>query len=119
MLAMTLIGLILGSSAQAASRVKCAYNYYSAPYAEVSIGFKEDGSLEDAAEITMYGRAHSETVTPAPLAAGEKVHLWLSKDTENEIEMLIYTESRPQGQSKIINHSSPYGKEMWGNCTGL
>ena len=64
----------------------------------------------------MYGKTHKESVEQVEAAAGEALHLWISKGTQNEIEMIVKEESEGKIPSLLINHQMPYFKEVAGIC---
>lgn len=101
-----------------AAVLSCAYAIYGAPFSTVEIHFDGDGRAQSPATVIVSGKAHTESVTLEPNGPGESLHLWLSKESsQNDLEMIVYEERRPQGDSKLINHHIPIGKEMWGDCT--
>jgi hypothetical protein len=105
--------LFLSSPAFASSLV-CEHALYGAPFATVELTIDAGGKLGEGAKVTMYGRSHLESVTQQDAAAGEMVHLWLSKDTSNEIEMIVYDqEGLP---SMLINHHVSMGNKIRGAC---
>ncbi|MGZ3721380.1 MAG: hypothetical protein ACXVA9_00535 [Bdellovibrionales bacterium] len=101
--------------------ISCSYQIYGAPYAAVAFSIFDDGRLDNSAQITMTGAAmHKETLTADTAKSDEFVHAWISKESpQNQIELIIYNSPQPQGRSKIVNNQVPFGKEMWGDCTGL
>lgn len=104
-------------AARAETTMTCDYVFYSAPMAKIVLYFEDDGTLKDMAKITMnQASTHWESITRVEAASGETLHAWLSKDTPNEIEMILYQQAQKQGRSKIVNHASPYAKEIWGDC---
>lgn len=98
------------------TRISCDHQLMGAPFATIAFDLFADGSTSIAATITQYGRSHEELIAPGPRAEGEMLHLWISKDTSNELQMIIYERDQPQGRAKLINENIPVGKEMWGTC---
>jgi hypothetical protein len=97
--------------------LKCDYVFYQVPFSTVELEVHPDGTLAPAARITMQGASHLESFTAEAPAAGEKLHGWISKESEqNKIELVIYAERTSQGDSKITNHQMPMGQDVWGSC---
>ncbi len=95
----------------------CDYAYLGMPTTSIEALIYTDGSPAPTVKVSMQGRTHQETATREVLAADEAAHLWISKENpENTIEMVIYRADRPNGNSVLINHNVPFGKEMWGKC---
>ncbi len=104
----------------AATMLDCQYNFMGAPTAGVRMSVDANGKPGISAEITMSGRTHKETVTPAELQDGQFAHVWLSKENPNNaIEMIVYRQPQANGNSVLINHNVPINKEMWGECAGV
>jgi hypothetical protein len=104
------------------AQLSCSYTFQTVPFATVQIGILENGMPESSAMISSgpAAPAHKETVTPAPLANGEYLHVWLSKENpDNTVEMIIYNPPHAEGQSVLINNNVPLGKEVWGSCSGV
>lgn len=99
------------------SEVECQYKFMGADTFKVRLFYEEGSKIHPTAEVSMYGSgAHAETVQQVSRSAGELEHVMIAKDTDNEIEMIIYEQARAQGQSKLINNQMPMGREMWGSC---
>lgn len=114
---LVLFGLVASHRALAESSMTCEYSYYGAPMATIVLFYDEAGALRDLAKITMNGAStHWESVTAVTAAPGEIFHAWFSKDTQNEIEMILYAQPQKLGRSKIVNHQMPMAKEIWGDC---
>jgi hypothetical protein len=97
-----------------ASGLVCEHTFYGAPFATVELTVGPGGKLGEGAKVTMYGRSHLESVAQQDALAGEKFHLWLSKGTANEVEMIVYDqEGLP---SLLINHRVSMGNEVHGAC---
>src|SRR5262245_15064545 len=86
--------------------------------AKLEFEMDAEGRLSEWISVTMpAGNPHQETLTAEPLAAGEKVHAWISKENpQNAIEFITYSEMKAKGDTVIINHNVPFGKEVWGTC---
>lgn len=116
------MGLLLGGfTAQADDSgdkfINCDYKYYGYPFAQVQIYIFPGGEVASSATITNQGKSHKESVTVEPLAAGENLHVWISKENpQNAVEMIAYSEAKAEGDSVLINHNVPISKEVWGNC---
>jgi hypothetical protein len=88
-----------------------------APVCSIDLSIQQDGHLGPKARIFAEGATHLEPFTEDPLAPGEKFHGWLSKsDVNNRVELVIYDQATPQGNSKITNHQVPFGRDIWGTC---
>ncbi|MBX3018676.1 MAG: hypothetical protein KF767_12355 [Bdellovibrionaceae bacterium] len=110
--------LTLAAFPASAHILSCAYTIYGAPFSTVEIQFDEAGQALSPATIIVSGKAHTESVTLEPNGPGESLHLWLSKESsQNDVELIVYETRQAQGDSKMINHHIPIGKEMWGDCT--
>lgn len=108
--------LAVAAHAEPARTLDCSYTFMSVPFTEVQLGMGETGTDEFVTVITQ-GRAHRESFTLEPAAADMLLHGWISKESaENQIEMIVYKEPKKQGQSVLINHKMPMGKEVWGKC---
>lgn len=108
--------------ARAETTITCNYTIMSAPFASVELGLYDDGTPFPSAQISVGPgtKPHKESVTPEPLGPNELVHAWISKENpRNAVELIIYIEKQVQGQSKMINPNLPFGKEVWGECSGL
>lgn len=108
--------LISSAAFATGTRVSCDFATYGAPFATVSFDQFADGSYGIAATITQYGRSHEELIAPVARAVGEKAHVLISPETQNELEMIVTEQPQAQGQARLINHNVPVGKEMWGGC---
>lgn len=101
-----------------AMTITCAYQFVSFEFATVRARLDQNGTLAPSVDVIRQGQSHSESATPAPLAAGEMLHLWISKEVpDNTVEMIVYSQAQPNGRSVLINHSMPIAKEIWGECT--
>ena len=101
-----------------AQTINCQYVLSGAPMASVEAVINEDGEVGPFVQVTLQGRTHQESATNEPRAFGESVHLWIAKQNpEQAIEMIVFEPRRAQGQSVLINHNVPFGKEIWGDCT--
>ncbi len=100
--------------------VQCDYAFMGVPTSKVQFSVYK-GELGSSVSVTMpNGATHKETLTPEKLGADEFMHGWISKENpQNTIEIIVYQEAKSQGQSVLINHNVPIGKEMWGTCTGV
>lgn len=118
---MLLLALLAALPAQADPRwnFSCDYSFMGMPTASVALESLPGGGFGEAARVTIQGRAHLESFTEAERAPDELLHGWLSHGTQNELELVVYREAKAGGQSKLVNHHIPYGKEMWGNCQAL
>ncbi|MCO5142423.1 MAG: hypothetical protein M9962_04965 [Oligoflexia bacterium] len=97
--------------------ISCEYKIAGVPFSQVSLGFLENGQSEDFVTVSVQGKSHRESYTPAALESGERIHGWISKESsENSIEIVIYQERQKFGVSKLVNHRVPIGKEIWGEC---
>lgn len=97
--------------------ISCDYQIVGVPFSQVSLGFLENGQPEDFVTVTVQGRSHRESYTPVHPSAGEKLHGWISQESsENSIEMIVFEEKQSNGDSKLVNHRVPFGKEIWGSC---
>jgi hypothetical protein len=106
----------LTAQAAPAHLLDCHYSFMSVPFSEVQLGFTETGP-EEFVTISVQGRSHRESYTPAETAPDMLLHGWISKESkENSLEMIVYKEARKAGQSVLINSRMPMGKEMWGQC---
>ena len=111
-----MLALLLSVTAFAGTLVNCDYKVMSFPASQVSLGF-EGNQPEDFVTVTMQGRSHRESFTPAEAHEGEMIRGWLSLESEeNSIEMVVYKERQPLGLSKLVNFRVPFGKEIWGEC---
>lgn len=100
--------------------ITCAYSFMGAPFTQVAFGFYDDGTIEASALITPTGGiSHKESLTQVAAAPEEMIHAWISKDTQNAIELIVYKTEQPNGRSKLVNPSAPIGNTMWGSCSGL
>jgi hypothetical protein len=105
------------AKAQGEQEFVCSYNSYGVPFAEVTLKRLADGGFADSAKISIQGQTHHESFTVDRLEPGEVIHGWLSlENPENTLELIVYSESQKQGNSKMINSRAPVGKEMWGTC---
>lgn len=112
-----ILTLLITHSAAASSQINCEYSFMGYPTAKITLSIFDDGTLSPSALIDMQGRTHKETLSPVERAADELVHAWISKESpQNAIELIIFQQPQAQGQSVIINHNVPAGKEMWGTC---
>lgn len=115
-----LLVILASTQALAETALRCDYQFYGSPMAQVTLRIQDSGIPADSAEVTMggAGRPQSVPVTVVPNAPNEKIHVWLAKDDPNgDIEMVVYNEPQAKGQSKLVNSHIPMGKELWGNCT--
>lgn len=108
--------LISSTAFAAGTRVSCDFVYYGAPFATVGFDQFADGGYGTAATVTQYGCSHEELIAPVARAAGEKAHLLVSPESQNELELIVYEQPQAQGQARLINHHVPIGKEVWGGC---
>ena len=116
LLSLFLLAHSAAASAGPARTLDCNYTFMSVPFTEVQLGLSEAGTDEFVTVITQ-GRGHRESFTPEATAADMLLHGWISKESaENQIEMIVYKEPKKQGQSVLINHKMPMGKEVWGKC---
>lgn len=118
------IGLIftasLAAADEVATQISCDYKFMGNPTSSVALVVYSDGTPGSSVAVTMQGSTHKETFTAVPLATGEYVHGWISKEVEdNSIELVIYTTRQSQGWSRITNPRIPFAKDIWGDCTGL
>ena len=100
-------------------KISCDYSFMNLPMTNVALALDENGNLYEGVKITIQGKQHLESFTTAGIAQNELIHGWISKGTQNEIELVIYKEATPNGRSRLTNHNVPFGKDMWGNCKGL
>ncbi|HEY8279165.1 MAG TPA: hypothetical protein VIH99_06065 [Bdellovibrionota bacterium] len=96
--------------------VRCEYFYQVMPVTQLEIGFASNGTLNPAVRVFMQGNSHLESIEAVEAREGESLHAWISKGTENEIEMVVYKNPVNNYNSKITNHAVPFGKDLWGNC---
>lgn len=86
-------------------------------FATVKIFYDENGRLlPNARIVNQAGRVHEESIDGGVAGPGESFRGWISKGTNNELEMVIFAEPAGAPRSKLINHGLPMGKEMWGAC---
>lgn len=96
--------------------LSCTYKFYGIEFATVAIQM-QDGALHERATITHQGRSHTESATLEAPQAGESLRITLSKESpENDVEMIVYAQRQPEGDSKLVNPHVPAGKIMWGDC---
>lgn len=93
--------------------MSCTYSYYGAPFATIEIQRSSEGVFDSQAKITQVGRSHYETFELTEKQPGEFIHAWISNNTPNAFEMIVYED---QIRSKIINPQLPFGNEMDGVC---
>lgn len=102
----------------ASKKIICDYQMYGVAFSRVELGFLESGQAEEFVTVSVQGKSHRESFQLVEALPGESLHGWISKESsENSIEMIIYEEKQSAGDSKLINHHVPFGKEIWGNCT--
>jgi hypothetical protein len=112
------MGLAFWQQIALAHSLTCNYKYDAMDLATVQLTYLADGSLQTYAQVTMQGQKHTESVTKVAVAANEREHLWLSKEsTDNSVELIVYLQPQAQGISEMINHHVPFGQDVWGNCT--
>src|SRR4051812_43938801 len=81
--------------------IHCDYVFAGLPFSSVEITLQPDGHFGPAARVFMQGASHLESYSEQTPAANESVHGWISKESpENRIELVIYKEAMPLGQSK-------------------
>jgi hypothetical protein len=97
--------------------IVCDYTYMVMPMSTIALEILPDGHAGPAARITVQGQSHLESFMEVNAASDELIHGWVSKDTENEVELVVYRQARPEGRSKITTHKMPFGKDIWGKCT--
>ena len=104
----------LGANAQ----IRCEYKYYGVLFSTVIVKTRADGSFVETIEvIDQAGNSHSEPLTVIAPNQNEKFHFWISKDfPDRAIEMIVLKDDTNDGNSKLINHNMPIGKEIWGIC---
>lgn len=93
--------------------MSCTYSYYGAPFATIEIQRNSEGFFDSEAKITQVGRSHYESFEVVESKSGEFLHAWISNNTPNAFEMIVYED---QVSSKIINPPMPFEKEMDGVC---
>lgn len=99
------------------TQYSCLYRYMGTEFSQVSFGVSIDGKYDDHAEVSIYGKGHSESLTASALQAGEQVNAWLSIESdENSVQLIVYLDRKKQGNSKLINPHVPIGKDVWGDC---
>ena len=111
---------ILLAAAPAAANYHCSFGFFGFPVADVNITFDPTTNLLDEyAEVIMSGKAHQELITVDTITTGEIFHAWLSKYTNNAIELIIFDKLNDKGEptAKLINPNVPIGKESTGICT--
>lgn len=97
----------------------CDYKYMGVDFTVVDLMIYENGEPASSADVQMYGRTTKVPVTREVKAEGEDIHVWLDKDRPgNEVEMIVYKDRQPEGDSKLTNHNVPIGQDVWGECTG-
>jgi hypothetical protein len=98
--------------------IRCDYVFYQVPFSTVELAALPDGHFVPGARISMQGASHFESYTEEMPSANERVHGWISKESpDNRIELVIYKDPQPEGQTKIVNHQMPIGQDVWGTCT--
>jgi len=112
--------LLLPSSASAAdptSLLRCDYRFQGFAVAQLELPLFADGSPADFVRVILQGKPHLESFTVDTPGEGQAVRGWVSKGhPDNEIEMVVYQQAQRSGNSKIVNHRVPMGKEVWGEC---
>lgn len=116
-LALSLFPALSQADGERVLLLSCPYKLMGTDFAKNDLGILANGEPEEYVTITHYGSSHREGITPQAPAPGEWLHFWISKDTKNEIEVIVFQESKKFGNSVMYNHSIPYGKEMWAACT--
>lgn len=112
-----LIALPALAEGEPAAHFSCAYKFMGTDFAGVALGILPDGSTEDFVTVTHYGKSQRASCTHMPLAKGEMMHFWISKESkDNSIEVIVFEEARKEGKSVMINPHIPLGREMWGEC---
>jgi hypothetical protein len=98
--------------------ITCNFVYNTLPFAALSFT-DTDGTLSPTVSINYYGATHPQSLTAAPIAPGEFVHAWITKeDPDNAIEFIIYDQEQANGRA-VMNYSQVPGGQIWGECTGL
>ena len=113
----SLFSLVSSAQAEPNWAIHCDYSYDQMPTSSVELSLLPDGHFGNSARISMQGQIHFESFTEEAAAAGERVHGWLSKESQdNQIEVVVYLQPTAQGQSKMTNHHVPFAQDMWGTC---
>ncbi len=118
-LALTLL-LPLQSAADEGTVIKCTYLFSGAPLSTATIFQYADGTFAPSVEVTMPGQTLKETLTQTVPSPDEFMNAWVGKGKpDHEIQIVIYKVRTANGRSKMVNHNSPFAKELWGDCEGL
>lgn len=105
-------------SADSAYVIDCSYQFMGNPFSRVQVGVSSEGVPDDFVTIITQGQSRTESFAAETPSQGEILHGWLSKESpDNAVEMIVYEEMQPKGQSKLVNHNVPFAKEVWGTCS--
>jgi hypothetical protein len=95
----------------------CDYKYMYMPAAQLELGFWSNNEPQTSLALAfgIGGVSQKQTFTPGPLAENEMAHGIISKEAPSgAIELIIYSQPQPQGDSRLINHN--FSQEFWGTC---
>jgi hypothetical protein len=108
---------IVVSPVDYAHLLHCDFQYMGMPAARVDLGFWSDNSPQASLQLAfgMGSSSEKKTVTPVPLAAGERAHIIVSKEVPNgSLELILYSQPQAKGETRLINHQ--FTQEFWGRC---
>ncbi len=100
----------------APSQLNCDFKIQAGvPFCDVEVDLTPAGTPGAYATVTEWGKSHRETVTLVSPAAGEQLHLVLSKESpDNSVELIVSSqaadsEGDTQLKSELVNPHVPEG----------
>lgn len=116
---LTLLLLLVGSSAFSKQLVCHYYVMGEFEFCSVTLTLLENGKLSSPASVNHQGQVYSSAIEEVSLNAGERFHLFLDVDKPgHELEMVVKTNQNEKGEflSVLINPQASFAKEMQGKC---